>query len=408
MTMPMRRSAIPFCCGESGSVKVWRIPPCTTVVSQKARRELSASVRVQTQNRKVRAEALPELETSLADPVDQHLSDRTLAAQGEDCGVTRVVLNHQQEVALVTLPTDGGWAPLIHVKRLQGSLCRGEVQGAAKAALGGVGTPTLLTRAVAGTKNVGAGTTTPTPLTPSVPLTKLLRRRDVPRALLLLPLRALATTTAATLLGTTPTSSTSSTTTASSAASTSAASTSAAASTTTAGTTTTVSAAAATTTTTPATSPAATPTPSAATAATATAPSSSTRALAPLALAGATSTTRGRRRADRLKTKQVGSSSRGNRGQQGGRRAPLKDGGARVTTRSTYSDYALLRCEEGLLEEVDGEGGGTDCEKVVPDDAKGVREARDYVQDVQQHRGWPTESGQWDQHQQQEHERRQR
>ncbi|CAI5946408.1 unnamed protein product [Closterium sp. NIES-65] len=118
-------------------------------------------------------------------------------------------------------------------------------------------------------------------------------RRDVPRALLLLPVRALATTTAATLLGTTPTSSTSSTTTASSAAastaSTSAASTSAAASTTTAGTTTTVSAAAAaTTTTTPATSPAATPTPSAATAATATAPSSSTRALAPLALAGAT------------------------------------------------------------------------------------------------------------------------
>ncbi|CAI5973191.1 unnamed protein product [Closterium sp. NIES-65] len=266
------------------------------------------------------------------------------------------------------------------------------VRQAAKAALGGVGTPTLLTRAVAGTKNVGAGTSTPTPLTPSVPLTKLLRRRDVPRALLLLPVRALATTTAATLLGTTPTSSTSSTTTASSAAastaSTSAASTSAAASTTTAGTTTTVSAAAATTTTTtPATSPAATPTPSAATAATATAPSSSTRALAPLALAGATSPTRGRRRPDRLKTKQVGSSSRGNRGQQGGRRAPLKDGGARVTTRSTYSDYALLRCKEGLLEEVDGEGGGTDCEKVVPDDAKGVREARDYVVESDVHGG---------------------
>ncbi|CAI7847899.1 unnamed protein product, partial [Closterium sp. NIES-53] len=177
--------------------------------------------------------------------------------------------------------------------------------------------------------------------------------------------------------------STASTTTASSAAA-STASTSAAAS------TTTVSAAAATTTTTTtsATSPAATPTPSAAPAATATATSSSTRTLAPLALAGATSPTRGRRRAGRLETKQVGSSSRGNRGQQGGRRAPLKDGGARVTTRSSYSDYALLRCEEGLLEEVDGEGGGTDCEKVVPDDAKGVREAHDYVVESDVHGGW--------------------
>ncbi|CAI5972254.1 unnamed protein product [Closterium sp. NIES-64] len=78
--------------------------------------------------------------------------------------------------------------------------------------------PTLLTRAVAGTKNVA-----PTPPPP--------------------PASCAAASTA----------------------STSAASTSAAATTTTAGTTTTVSAAAATTTTTPATSPAATPTPSAAT-----------------------------------------------------------------------------------------------------------------------------------------------
>ncbi|CAI7765554.1 unnamed protein product, partial [Closterium sp. NIES-54] len=53
-----------------------------------------------TQNRKVRAETLSELETSNADPVDQHLSDVTLAAQGEDRGVTRVVVNHQQEVTL--------------------------------------------------------------------------------------------------------------------------------------------------------------------------------------------------------------------------------------------------------------------------------------------------------------------
>ncbi|CAI7771169.1 unnamed protein product [Closterium sp. NIES-54] len=37
---------------------------------------------------------------SCADPVDQHLNDVTLAAQGEDRGVTRVVVNHQQEVTL--------------------------------------------------------------------------------------------------------------------------------------------------------------------------------------------------------------------------------------------------------------------------------------------------------------------
>ncbi|CAI7797469.1 unnamed protein product [Closterium sp. NIES-53] len=153
--------------------------------------------------------------------------------------------------------------------------------------------------------------------------------------------------------------STASTSTASSAAA-STASTSAAAY------TTTISAAATTTTTTSATSPAATPTPSAATAATATATSSSTRTLAPLALAGATSPTRGRRRAGRLETKQVGSSSRGNRGH----------------------DYASLCCEEGLLEEVDSESGGTDCEKVVPDDAKGVREANNYVVESDVHGGW--------------------
>ncbi|CAI5961337.1 unnamed protein product [Closterium sp. NIES-64] len=101
---------------------------------------------------------------------------------------------------------------------------------------------------------------------------------------------------------------------------------------------------AATNTSTPATTPTATPTPSAASTATSTAPASSTRALAPLALARAAYPARGRRRTDRLKTNEVGRSGRGDRGQKGGRRTPLKDGGARVTTRGSYSDYALLRC----------------------------------------------------------------
>ncbi|CAI5969287.1 unnamed protein product [Closterium sp. NIES-65] len=55
---------------------------CTTVGSQKARGELSASVRVQTQNKKVRAEALPELETSCADLVDQHSVTSPLLRKG--------------------------------------------------------------------------------------------------------------------------------------------------------------------------------------------------------------------------------------------------------------------------------------------------------------------------------------
>ncbi|CAI5956027.1 unnamed protein product [Closterium sp. NIES-65] len=158
-------------------------------------------------------------------------------------------------------------------------------------------------------------------------------RGDVLGTLLLL---ALTTTKAAPLRDTTPTGSTSSATAASTSATTAASAPTAAA-------TTASASAAATTTTTPATTPTATPTPSAASTATSTAPASATRALAPLALAKAASPARGRRRADRLKTKQVGNSSRGNRGQQGGRRTPLKDGGARVTTRGSYSDYALLR-----------------------------------------------------------------
>ncbi|CAI7781386.1 unnamed protein product [Closterium sp. NIES-54] len=172
------------------------------------------------------------------------------------------------------------------------------VRQAAKAAVGGVCTPTLLTRAVAGAEDVGARTTEP---------------------------RRIAT----------PTSSSSSATASSTAATpaTSAPTATAAASASTA----------ATDTSTPATTPTATPTPSAASTAASTAPASSSSAPAPFALARVASPTRGRRRTDRLKPNVVGRSSRGNRGKKGGRGTPLKDGGARVTTRGSYSDYALLR-----------------------------------------------------------------
>ncbi|CAI5949195.1 unnamed protein product [Closterium sp. NIES-64] len=211
------------------------------------------------------------------------------------------------------------------------------VRQAAKAALGGVSTTTLLTRAVAGAEDVGARAKTPTTLTLRVPLTELLRRGDVPRTLLLLLLLVLTTPGAAPLRSTTSTSSTSSTT----AASTSVAT---AASAPTATATAASASAAATATSTPGTTPTATPTPPAAPTATSTTSASPTRALASLALARVASPARGRRRTDRLKTNEVGRSSRGDRGQQGGRGTPLKDGGARVTTRGSYSEYALLRC----------------------------------------------------------------
>ncbi|CAI7881528.1 unnamed protein product, partial [Closterium sp. NIES-53] len=58
--------------------------------------------------------------------------------------------------------------------------------------------------------------------------------------------------------------------------------------------------------------------------------------------------------------------------------APLKEGRARSATSSTYSNCTSLSCEEMLLEEVNNEGGGVEGEEVVPDRAKGVREASDY------------------------------
>ncbi|CAI7810297.1 unnamed protein product [Closterium sp. NIES-53] len=68
------------------------------------------------------------------------------------------------------------------------------VRQAAEAALGGVQAPALLTSAVASAEDVGAGTSTPTSLTPSVPLTKLLGGRGLTTALLLLALTATGAT----------------------------------------------------------------------------------------------------------------------------------------------------------------------------------------------------------------------
>ncbi|CAI7829106.1 unnamed protein product [Closterium sp. NIES-54] len=223
------------------------------------------------------------------------------------------------------------------------------VRQAAKAALGGVRTPTLLTRTVAGAQDVGARTKTPTPLACSVPLTELLRGQGLTTALLLLlartttgatPLRRPATSPTAT-----PTASATSAASATTAASAASAASSTAASATSAPTATTVTASASTTatdTSTPTSTPTATPTPPAASTSTSTGPARASSAPAPFALARAASPARGRCRTDRLKPKEVGRSNRGNRGQKGGGGAPLKDGGARVTTRGPYSDYALL------------------------------------------------------------------
>ncbi|CAI7737007.1 unnamed protein product, partial [Closterium sp. NIES-54] len=169
------------------------------------------------------------------------------------------------------------------------------VRQAAKAALGAVGTPTLLPSAVASAENVGAGTKAPTALTLRVPLTELLRGGDVARTLLLLVLLlALTASSAAPLRSSTPT--TSATPSSASTAATSATSA------TTATAAATPAATAATSTPTPATTSTATPTPSAASTTTSTAPTGPTRSLAPLALARAASPARGRRHSDRLKT----------------------------------------------------------------------------------------------------------
>ncbi|CAI7930161.1 unnamed protein product, partial [Closterium sp. NIES-54] len=166
------------------------------------------------------------------------------------------------------------------------------VRQAAKAALGAVGTPTLLSSAVTSAENVGAGTKAPTALTLRVPLTELLRGGDVARTLLLL--LALTASSAAPLRSSTPT--TSATSASASTAATSATSATAATAAATPAST------ASTSTPTPATTSTATPTPSAASTTTSTAPTGPTRSLAPLALARAASPARGRRHSDRIKT----------------------------------------------------------------------------------------------------------
>ncbi|CAI7846830.1 unnamed protein product [Closterium sp. NIES-54] len=145
--------------------------------------------------------------------------------------------------------------------------------------------PARLPTALAGLKNVTAGTNTPRPPTPSVPLTKLLGRRGLTGTRLLL---ALATTKASTLRGCTSTS----TTAAATSTTTAAASTAAAAASTTP--------TAATEAPTPATSPTSTATPPASSTASTTAPTVPSTTLSPLALAGAAPPTRSRRSPDLL------------------------------------------------------------------------------------------------------------
>ncbi|CAI7757679.1 unnamed protein product [Closterium sp. NIES-54] len=181
----------------------------------------------------------------------------------------------------------------------------------------------------AGAENVGAGTITPRPPTPSVPLTKLLDRRGLTGTRLLL---ALATTKASTLRGCISTSTTAAVTTTTAAA---ASTTAAAASTTSAAASTT--SAAATKAPTRGTTPTSTTTPSASSTAFAAAPAVPSTTLASLALAVAAPPTRGRRSSDLLSANKVDSSSRSNRGEKGDRGTPLKERGATVAARSTYS-----------------------------------------------------------------------
>ncbi|CAI7864160.1 unnamed protein product [Closterium sp. NIES-53] len=192
------------------------------------------------------------------------------------------------------------------------------VNQAAEAALRGVWEPTHLPTTSAGAKNVGAGTCTPRPPTPSVPHTKLLNRRGLTGAKLLL---ALAATKASTLRGCTATSTTSSAT----STTTAAASTSSA------------TAATASTAATDAPTPCTTPTNSTASTSSTASPTAPSTTPATLALASAASPTRGRRSADLLSANEVDSSSRGNRREKGDRGTPLKEGGATVAARSTYS-----------------------------------------------------------------------
>ncbi|CAI7801407.1 unnamed protein product [Closterium sp. NIES-53] len=195
--------------------------------------------------------------------------------------------------AAVAMPGSGG---TLSVRKLGTP----GVTQATEAALCSVWQPTRLPTTTAGAKNVSAGTSTPRPPTPSVPLMKLLGRRGLTGTRLLL---ALATTKASTLRSCTSTSTTAAATTTTAAA---ASTTSAAAST---------APTAATEAPTPGTTPTSTATPLASSTASTAAPSTT---LAPLDLAVAAPPTRGRRSSDLLSTNKVESSSRSknNRGAQ--------------------------------------------------------------------------------------------
>ncbi|CAI7933368.1 unnamed protein product [Closterium sp. NIES-54] len=88
---------------------------------------------------------------------------------------------------------------------------------------------------------------------------------------------------------------------------------------------------------TPATTPTSNATPSASYIASTAAPAVPSTTLAPLALAVAAPPTRSRCSPDLLSANEVDSSSRGNRGEKRDRGTPLKERGARVAARSTYS-----------------------------------------------------------------------
>ncbi|CAI7804862.1 unnamed protein product [Closterium sp. NIES-53] len=168
----------------------------------------------------------------------------------------------------------------------------------------------------------GGTLSTPRPPTPNIPLTKLLGRLGLTGARLLL---VLATTKASTLRGCTSTSTTAAAT----------STTAAAASTTSAAATTTSTAA--TEAPTPGTTPTSTATPFASSTSSSASPAAPSTTLVPLALAVAASPTRGRRSSDLLSANEVDSSSRSNRGEKGDRGTPLKERGATVAARSTYS-----------------------------------------------------------------------
>ncbi|CAI5942204.1 unnamed protein product [Closterium sp. NIES-64] len=292
MIKPMRCSATPFCMEADAVLR--------TVGCQEVGGELTTSIRVQAKDRKVQVETLAELETRSADPRDQNIRDLTLGAQGEDRGVARVVVYNYKEVPLLTLTTDAGWAPHVHVERLQGSGRAGKRGGVRSGALPPLDTGKIRRSSAATTTT--AATTLPRPPPPLPPP----RPPPPPPPLPPLPPPPAVAAPPPPLPLAPPVPPP------------------------------------------PAPPPLPPPPPP---------PPSPPPPLPPFALAAATPA-RGRRGPDLLKTKKVDNRSKGYRGKKGGRGTPLKERGAGVTTRGTYSDYASLSCKQFLLEEGNGELSG--------------------------------------------------